>query len=60
LVTFTASGFQSEKAFTGPPDQDRQDRQWQYPMAFGVPVTAISTAPQKQAPVTLSGMVVLP
>jgi hypothetical protein len=49
-VTFTASGFQSEKALTGPPDQERHERQWQYPMAWGSPVTSICTAPQKHSP----------
>jgi hypothetical protein len=28
-VIRTAPGFQSVKALTGPPDQDRHDRQWQ-------------------------------
>jgi hypothetical protein len=28
-VIRTASGFQRLKAFTGPPDHDRQERQWQ-------------------------------
>jgi hypothetical protein len=28
-VTRTASGFQSVNALTGPPDQERHDRQWQ-------------------------------
>jgi len=28
-VIRTASGFHRLKAFTGPPDHDRQDRQWQ-------------------------------
>ncbi len=50
LVTLTASAFHRLNAFTGPPDQERQDRQWQYPMASGEPVTSSSTAPQKQLP----------
>jgi hypothetical protein len=29
FVTFTASGFQRLKALSGPPDQERQDWQWQ-------------------------------
>ena len=49
-VTRTASGFHRLKAFTGPPDHDRQDRQWQYPMASGAPVVSSLTAPQKQLP----------
>jgi hypothetical protein len=49
-VTSTVSGDHRVKALTGPPDQDRQDRQWQYPIASGWPLTAISTAPQKQVP----------
>jgi len=57
-VTRTASGFHRLKAFTGPPDQERQERQWQYPMASGAPVTSTSTAPQKQLPVCF--MYVLP
>jgi len=28
-VMVTASGFQSVKALTGPPDQERQEAQWQ-------------------------------
>ena len=28
-VTFTAFGCHSVKALTGPPDHDRQERQWQ-------------------------------
>jgi uroporphyrinogen-III synthase len=39
-VTFTASGFQSVKAFTGAADQDRHELQWQYPIASGSPVTS--------------------
>jgi hypothetical protein len=39
-VTRTASGFQRVKALTGPPDQDLQDRQWQYPIASGSPETS--------------------
>jgi hypothetical protein len=31
------------KAFTGPPDQERQDRQWQYPIALGLPLASTST-----------------
>lgn len=54
FVTFTESGFQSEKAFIGPADQDRQSSQWQYPIPSGVPVTSISTAPQKHAPLCVS------
>jgi hypothetical protein len=38
-------------AFTGPPDHERHERQWQYPIPSGVPVTSTSTAPQKQLPV---------
>jgi hypothetical protein len=49
-VIRTASGFHREKAFTGPPDQERQDLQWQYPMASGAPETSSRTAPQKQLP----------
>src|SRR4051794_38298553 len=48
--TRTASGFQRLNAFTGPPDHERHERQWQYPTASGEPVTSISTAPQKQRP----------
>jgi hypothetical protein len=29
LTTSTASGGHRLKAFTGPPDQERHDRQWQ-------------------------------
>ena len=29
FVTRTASGFHRLNAFTGPPDQDRHDAQWQ-------------------------------
>jgi len=36
---------------TGPPDQERQERQWQYPIASGDPDNSSSTAPQKQFPV---------
>src|SRR5450432_1101077 len=50
-VIRTASGFQRLKALTGPSDHDRHERQWQYPMASGDPVTSISTAPQKQLPI---------
>jgi len=50
-VIRTASGFQRLKAFTGPPDHERQERQWQYPMASGDPMTSTSTAPQKQFPI---------
>jgi hypothetical protein len=50
FVIFTEVGCQRLKAFTGPPDHDRHDRQWQYPMAFGSPVTWTSTAPQKHVP----------
>src|SRR5262249_39036321 len=49
-VTRTASGFHRLKAFTGPPDHERQDRQWQYPIASGAPVTSSVTAPQEQLP----------
>jgi hypothetical protein len=49
-VTRTASGFQRLKAFTGPPDHERQELQWQYPIASGEPVTSTLTAPQKQLP----------
>ena len=28
-VILTSSGFHNENAFTGPPDQERQERQWQ-------------------------------
>jgi hypothetical protein len=51
----TASGFQRLKAFTGPPDQERQERQWQYPIASGAPVTSTVTAPQKQFPTCFIG-----
>jgi hypothetical protein len=37
-------------AATGPPDQDRHERQWQKPISAGAPLTSISTAPQKQVP----------
>ena len=50
LVTFTASGFHRLNALTGAADQLRHDEQWQKPAATGSPVTAISTAPQKQLP----------
>ena len=49
-VTLIASGGQRLKAFTGPPDHDRQDRQWQYPIAAGSPVASRRTAPQKHSP----------
>lgn len=49
------------KALTGPADQRRHESQWQYPMATGLPVTANSTAPQKQRPVWLvSALIVDP
>src|SRR6201746_33083 len=47
-VTRTCSGFQRLNAFTGPPDQDRQDPQWQYPIASGSPEASSAIAPQKQ------------
>jgi hypothetical protein len=50
-VTWTLSEDHSVKAFTGAADQDRQDAQWQKPMATGVPATLIPTSPQKQLPV---------
>jgi hypothetical protein len=49
-VTVTESGFHRLNALTGPPDHDRHDRQWQYPIASGSPEAVNSTAPQKQAP----------
>src|SRR5690242_16726244 len=52
-VTRTAFGFHRLNALTGPPDQDRQERQWQYPIASGAPETSSSTAPQKQFPVNV-------
>src|SRR5262245_31535989 len=53
-VTRTASGFQSVKALTGPPDHERQDRQWQYPMPSGSPEASICTAPQKHSPLCVA------
>src|SRR4051794_16697095 len=50
-TTRTASGFHRVKALTGPPDHDRHERQWQYPMPSGSPATSICTVPQKHAPV---------
>jgi hypothetical protein len=49
-VIFTASGFHSEKAFTGAADQLRHESQWQYPVAAGSPLTLNWTDPQKQLP----------
>src|SRR5439155_21772838 len=46
----TAAGFQSVKALTGPPDHERHERQWQYPMPPGSPESSIWTAPQKPSP----------
>jgi hypothetical protein len=52
-VIRTASGFHKLKALTGPPDHERQELQWQYPIASGDPETSISTAPQKHLPFKL-------
>ena len=52
-VIRTASGFHRLKALMGPPDHERQELQWQYPIASGDPVTSILTAPQKHFPVKL-------
>src|SRR5436309_478774 len=52
-VIFTAVGFHRLKALTGPPDHERQDWQWQYPIASGSPVTSRVTEPQKQLPVCI-------
>lgn len=41
---------------TGPPDQERQELQWQYPTPTGFPLSDISTAPQKQLPSTVDGL----
>ena len=49
-VTLTASGFHRLNALTGPPDHERQERQWQYPIASGSPETSMRTAPQKHSP----------
>src|SRR5579859_4313476 len=49
-VTRTADGFHNVKAFTGAADHERQDWQWQYPMASGFPSTSSLTTPQKQLP----------
>jgi hypothetical protein len=38
------------KALTGAADHERQDLQWQYPIASGAPWTSTSTDPQKQVP----------
>jgi hypothetical protein len=40
-TTLTAPGFHRLKALTGAAAQDRQEAQWQYPMASGAPVTSI-------------------
>jgi hypothetical protein len=57
-----ASGGHSVKAFTGAADHCRQEVQWQYPIAAGLPTARNSTAPQKQRPLySLSvGMVCSP
>src|SRR5580704_8282893 len=49
-VMRTESGFQSVKALTGPPDQLRHDRQWQYPIPSGSPTASTRTIPQKHCP----------
>ena len=49
-VIWTFSGFQSVNPFTGPPDQDRHEPQWQYPIPSGSPKVSILTVPQKHSP----------
>jgi hypothetical protein len=48
------------KALTGPPDHERHDRQWQYPMASGSPDASTRTAPQKHSPEYFAIAVSLP
>jgi hypothetical protein len=45
---------------TGPPDHERHDRQWQYPMASGSPDASARTAPQKHSPEYFAIAVSLP
>src|SRR5260370_27142301 len=56
FVTFTFSGFHKGKAFTGPADQNRLERQWQYPMAPGAPLTSTAPDPFKPDSVCFSVM----
>jgi hypothetical protein len=57
---FDGVRLQSVNAFTGPPNQERQDLQWQYPIPSGTPVASNLTAPQKHSSRYTSVMIILP
>lgn len=53
----TAFGFHRLEAVIGPPDHERHELQWQYPIASGAPSTLSSTAPQKHFPTCVIAVV---